>query len=744
MPEQIKTQALTPTEFKDAYDFGVKYVYTQTGNKEIDARTSSKVQEVANKLGLTLEDLNNGKIAKSVLERDPENVGAINVQADNFSKAMNRVGNVDISWWQGGGFSPTETKIGDIGEAIKGNWRRFVVQNFAADNPEAQVRYFRDRDFDTKIENGQVFIRNPKKDIGWKPIKPEGLDPFSVLDNAYKIASGALEGLAASAKLGGVALIPETGGLSVPASMLFSGFVGGLTEAGRQVGQKALTGQPYDPSLVAKETVAGSLLPGLAQPIGSGLRLVGRKSAEAYNKISNKLVSDYKEVKAAMDALGAKIIPAMVTSDVGTKLTTEAIYKSPGSFGVKGIKQSIEDLKDTVKLWVSNMVEKGSTQSKEEAGVSVKNIVEEIIQKKLDAGAELYNQAIKASKADEVVPYNREELESFYGELKNAWNANRHVTKTLNKYEESLGNVDSYEKLNQFRKSLASEIRKQRGKITGEEILALTQFGDAVTNSLNKHLTNAIEIAQKKGDYATAEIINHAIVMRSEGDKLWSEAFKDLSILLNKNQPDLKGGANIILSQFLETMPPEKISSAVFGRGASGIKAFAERFPEAFETLRLQKLGNLREQWKTGNDIDQSKATQYLKNLLNEKTKSKEELELIFGEGAEEKAKILVKAWDAIPKGLINPSGTLVNSGWFNRKMFFENLQQFRRSLALSFSQSAGMFDQGTLAKLADILETKKLLVPAGIIQKQITPSLLPDEKYKNKSVQFLPNIQQQ
>lgn len=222
----------------------------------------------------------------------------------------------------------------------------------------------------------------------------------------------------------------------------------------------------------------------------------------------------------------------------------------------------------------------------------------------------------------------------------------------------------------------------------------IDEYVDVVGNGLDKNSDVFLKLKDNYNSYIKnyAEI-ESAINDLSKADILYKDMRVGLNALLSKSgTQEQKGLPKQIFETYLEKLPPNDVINRVLNtKNIDKAEAIQAYYPDAFESLRKAKIGEMFRSVEKNNEINTTEFTRAIKKL------SDEEKILLFGKDWKDKSDGLVAFLENIP-GPLNTSGTDIRNEFRNALDWKNNIKTIIMS----------KFQQSKIDKLQKVIETQR------------------------------------
>jgi hypothetical protein len=457
----------------------------------------------------------------------------------------------------------------------------------------------------------------------------------------------------------GAAFIPGAGLLNAGKAATVAGKVG------RAAFQGGISGLGYseadDAAGLAKDTIVGSGVGAALGGAASGLsglstKLVG-KGAEAVDDalvpIGGELTASGRAVGNAAKRLDIVPTKAMVNDDFITKGLEQSLAVSP-SAGGSLVRGAQDRAMSGIKRAASQMLEGRADNTAAEIGESVIDSIKTKLLDRYKPIQQAYDEIARSTTNIALKDKSKQAVARNMADYANeAFAPGTPQRAMMNELANRLNGATSVDQLKQIRTSLNRQLQSIDPRLRNG-------FGP-IFQKLDRLEKNSILRAavESVGGNAEGKALAKGLIGQA---KETNKAYRDLMGVVSQLGERSKVSRSRTLTELvrdLDDISPEQIGAKLFRANDQRLLGIVQKeFPEAFDQLRVQKMGEIYSKSLTEGVFSPKK-------FINEVEKIQPEVrQMIFGNKLSnyEDLKTVVRAFP----GAINPSGTSVNMSFGN------------------------------------------------------------------------------
>lgn len=450
-------------------------------------------------------------------------------------------------------------------------------------------------------------------------------------------------------------------------------------------------------------------------------KMAARYGAEA--------IPNADEVIAAASRMNVDPTRGMLTNERAVQKLESGLAQSPTSIG-QDMAEKMTKINEGMKAYGEGALGHGQSMTKIQSAAAGKGAISESLTKKIQPAVDTYKQIESeiihipvGQKSSGLVARNIKELP--YAKIKGSQEAN-----FANQIAENVSSLKSLDELRNLRSYVGKtfndkNVSPQMRQTAGEIYSRLTRMEQ---RSITKA---AIEAGQnpKHGEAVAREMIGQI----KEANKIYSSASKDVQDLAESvGLGKVQNYADFIRK--IEKMPDEKFVDKFFNpNNVKALDSFKSKFPEAFESLRSAKVGQVYKDSVVKGELSVASLVNNVKKMTPESRR------LIFGDESDKMLKDIELVYNRTYHK-VGPSGTPeglyeMGQGVFKPSTWFQTLHDQAKDWMLKNPEklrsiSKSVREEEMLGPPAGLLsplisQRKKSYSPAVGISQQVGRGLL-------------------
>lgn len=607
---------------------------------------------------------------------------------------------------------------------------RFKVKNLIDRDPDLQVKYFKSKGYDSRInKGGGIEIKKPG-DPQYTAVDPEGIDKFDLFDVFGDALEAVVTGVASGAKVLGAIGAPATGGTSLAVASALGGAATGGFEAGKQAIAKGIgLREEYDPNRILQSAAIGAAVPGMGKIVEKGLKaganFIGSNAPKLVKDAipliddAGKAIKGSAPLDQAAKRLGIK--PALRQRFDGQTIKTleESFEKIPTLVG-RGIRKSAEIRKSSYDDVAENLVGKYSAVEPIELGEKAKGMLVSKIDDMLAPVKETYDKLGTYLKGQKEF-LNLDDATSSITKNMTEFKYDDVTKSTLSKWMDKVSGIDSIDEISKIRTIVGKDAKVAYRN--GEYILAnsLNDLYAGLTNARTKSLQDTILNSASLKASDTAEAALQAL---KQADSQYKAINETVRSVFSDRVKNVKQSVQSIVDNFDDFIKDNDVVKKILDvNDPKKLQYLQKTFPDVFEVLAEGYVAQAAKSAKSGL-TGQTKLTTFLNGIVKLPKKSQQ---IIFGDEYLQKIADLQILNKNMPPS-VNPSGSAFTYGFI--KGLGDELGALRRMGRLKIELNRG--------GIANIINNaaKKAGTPYGTAATEFTTrSILPSQAEKRDQV---------